>query len=94
MSRKRLSQVSIGTALVIIIALTVRRAAATTSIIPDADVLKNTRSLECDSLPSRYSIHTEYVNELGRSMIYTEDGPTGVDGGLIYLLSNYRSCSP
>ena len=26
--------------------------------------------------------------------VRTEDGRTGVDGGLIYLLSSYRACSP
>ena len=32
------------------------------------------------SLPSRYSIHSEYVTGVGR-VTYTEDGPTGQDGG-------------
>ena len=94
MSRNRLFNVLVGIALAIVIALTVQEAASTASIVPHTSSSEGIRTLECASLPSRYSIHTEYVNELGRSVIYTEDGPTGVDGGLIYLLSNYRSCSP
>ena len=94
MSRNRLFHVLVGIALAIVIALTVQEAASTASIIPHANSSEGIRTLECASLPSRYSIHTEFLNELGRSQIYTEDGRTGVDGGLIYLLSNYRSCSP
>ena len=94
MSRKRLFHVLAGIALAIVIALTVQEAASTASIKLHTNSSEGIRTLECASLPSRYSIHTEYVNELGRLVIYTEDGRTGVDGGLIYLLSNYRSCSP
>jgi len=94
MSRNRLFNVLVGIALAIVIALTVQEAASMASIIPHTNSSEGIRTSECVSLPSRYSIHTEYVNELGRSVIYTENGPAGVDGGLIYLLSNYRSCSP
>lgn len=94
MSNNRLFHVLVGIALAIVIALTIQGAASTASIIPHTNSSEGIRTLECANLPSRYSIHTEYVNELGRSVIYTEDGLTGVDGGLIYLLSNCRSCSP
>ena len=59
----------------------------------DCESNERIRILECASLPSRYAIHTEYVNELASSVIYKEEGPTGVGAGLIYLLSNDRSCS-
>jgi hypothetical protein len=94
MSRNRLFNVLVGIALAIFNALTVQEAASTASVMPHTNSSEGIRRLECASLPSRYSIHTEYVNELGRSVTYTEDGPTGVDGGLIELLSSYRSCPP
>lgn len=55
--------------------------------------LANRRDAECESLPSRYSLHPVYVKEMGMWLPYTEDGPTGMDGGMIHLLSIYRSCS-
>jgi hypothetical protein len=88
MLKHHLFNLLIAIALVIVIAFTVREAVATTVIRSDVDA-----AVKCDSLPSRHSIHTEYVEEMGMSVTYTEDGPTGVDGGLIYLLSNYRTCS-
>jgi hypothetical protein len=39
------------------------------------------------------SIHTVYDEELGITLTKSDSGPTGVDGGLIELLSNSRSCS-
>jgi hypothetical protein len=78
MFKNRLFNVFVAMALVIVVALTVREAVATTVI-------------ECTSLPSRYSLRTEYVD--GMWVPYTDDGPAGVDGGLIDLMSNYRTCS-
>jgi len=92
MSRNRLFNRWIITA-VVIFAFTVREATATASMMTEPNTSKGARILECTSLPSRYSIHTVYVQELGMWVPYTEDGPTGVDGGLIYLLSSYRTCS-
>ena len=93
MSRNRLFNMWIMMAVVIVIALTVREAAARAAIVSQTDSIKGAKALECTNLPSRYSIHTVYVKELGMRVTYTEDGPTGVDGGLIYLLSSYRTCS-
>jgi hypothetical protein len=93
MLRNRWFNVLIAVALMIVIALTVREAAATAGIVSQTDSVKGARALECASLPSRYSIHTVYVEELGMWLPYSEDGPTGVDGGLMYLLSSYRTCS-
>lgn len=89
MSRNRLFNMLVVILLVTVIALTVREAAATAGILSQRDSTK----VECLDLPSRYSIRTEYVKAAGMSMPYTEDGPTGVDGGLIDLLSSYRTCS-
>lgn len=89
MLKNTLFNVLIAIVLLVVVALTVREAAATSSITSQADSVSQA---ECNSLPSRYSIHTEYVEELGAWRTYTEDGPTGVDGGLIYLLSKYGTC--
>jgi hypothetical protein len=88
MLRNRLFNLLIAIALVIVVALTVREAFATTLITSQPAA-----ALECNSLPSHLSIHTEVLKETGTRLTYTEDGPTGVDGGLIQLLANYRTCS-
>ena len=88
MLRNRLFALSIAVALVIAAAFTVREAVAVSLIRSESEIV-----LKCQSLPSRYSIHTEYVKGANMWIVGTEDGPTGVDGGLIYLLSSYRTCS-
>jgi hypothetical protein len=49
--------------------------------------------IKCAALPSRSSIRNEYSHETGMWLLYTEDGPSGVDGGLINLFANYHTCS-
>lgn len=93
MLRIRLFNVLIAILLATVIALTVREAFATSMIVSDTGAKKEAKTMECASLPSRYSLRTEYVKESGTWIFRTEDGPTGVDGGLIELLSNYRTCS-
>jgi hypothetical protein len=88
MLKNRLFNVLIAFALVVTVALTVREAFATSSITSQNDI-----AIKCDSLPSRYSIHTEIMETTGTRLTYTEDGPTGIDGGLMHLLSAYRTCS-
>jgi hypothetical protein len=88
MLRNYLFNVFIAIALVIVVALTVREAIATSVTTSHGDT-----AAECDSLPSRYSIRTETVSTIGTRLTYTEDGPTGIDGGLIHLLSIDRACS-
>lgn len=88
MSRIRLFYLSIAIALVIALAFTAREALATTSIIMGTDALRL-----CNSLPSRYSIRSEYVPEADLWILRTEEASTGVDGGLMDLLSKYRTCS-
>ncbi|HAV77028.1 MAG TPA: hypothetical protein DCX53_06715 [Anaerolineae bacterium] len=89
MLKNRLLNVLAGIALVVAIALTVREAAATAAL---ASQNKFTVGA-CSSISSQVSIRTEYVRERKAWVTYTEDGPTGIDGGLIHLLSNRRSCS-
>ena len=88
MFKNRLFNVLIAIALVITLAFTVREAFATAILSSDGNTVA-----PCDSLPSRSSIYTDYVKEAGMWIVRTENGPTGVDGGLIDLLSNYRTCS-
>jgi hypothetical protein len=93
MSNYRLFNLLVAVALSIAAALTVQEAFATASILSQADAARHANQSECASLPSHYSIHALNVKETGTIIAYTEDGPTGVDGGLINLLSNYRTCS-
>jgi hypothetical protein len=88
MSRNRLFNLSIAIALVIALAITAREALATSSITSGVHALRL-----CDSLPSRHSIRSEYVPEANMWIVRTEAAPTGVDGGLMDLLSKYRDCS-
>lgn len=92
MPRNRLFNLLVAISLVMVIALTIREAAAATGIITEGNSTKG-EMVKCMSLPSRYSLRTEYVSEADMWIVRTEDGPTGVDGGFTNLLSDYRSCS-
>jgi hypothetical protein len=91
MFKNRLFNLFIAISLVIVIALTVQEARATAAVITSST--KGAKTVACESLPSRYSLQTKNVKEAELWVVYTEDGPAGIDGGLIYLLSNYRTCS-
>jgi len=88
MLKHRLFNLLIAIALMTVIALTVREVYATSLTVYQTNAASN-----CGELPSRYSIHTESVKETGTRLTYTEDGPTGVDGGLQELFTAYRTCS-
>ena len=92
MLRNRLFNLTIAILLMLVVVLTVHEAAATAGVISEKNSTEGA-TLKCMSLPSRYSLHAEYVTEAEMWIIHTEDGPTGVDGGFINLLSNYRACS-
>jgi hypothetical protein len=92
MLKNRLFNLFIAVALVMLIALTVREAFATTNIASHGGAVNVAARVECDSLPSLLSIHTERIQGTGVQLIYSEAGPTGVDGGVVYLLSAYRTC--
>ena len=93
MFKNRLVNVLIAMAFVIAVTLTIQEVFATANIVSQGNSTKGTKVSECASLPSRYSIRTEIVEETGTRLVYTEEGPAGVDGGLIYLYSKYRTCS-
>jgi len=88
MFKNRLFNVLIAIAVAITLAFTVREAFATTALRSEGSTVPT-----CSSLPSHSSIYTEYVAEADMWIVRTENGPAGVDGGLIDLLSNYRTCS-
>lgn len=93
MRKHHLFNLLIAIALIILVALTVREAFATASIMSRTTSRSDSKAPACAMLPSRLSIHTEYVKEKGMWVTYTEQGPTGVDGGLIDLLTTYPTCS-
>ena len=93
MSKNRWRNVLVVLALVIAVALTIQTAFAKADLSSQAEARKEAKSTECASSPSRYSLHTEIMPETGTRLTYTEDGPTGMDGGLIQLFSDYRTCS-
>ena len=92
MNNHHLVNLIVAVLLLAVAALTVREAAATTGMFSQTDRVSPS-SGKCADLPSRYSIRSEYVQAMDSWVIVTEDGPTGIDGGLIQLLSDYRSCS-
>jgi hypothetical protein len=92
MKTHRLLNLIVAVALLVVVGLTIREAAATAIVISQTDAA-NRSSAACASLPSRYSIRSEYVQAMDAWVIYTEEGPTGLDGGLIQLMSDYRTCS-
>ncbi len=80
-------------ALVLLVGLTVREASATSAVVAaDQSHGDPAKVVECASLPARTSIHSVHI-ETDLWLPFTKDGPTGVDDGLISLLSNYRDCS-
>jgi hypothetical protein len=93
MSKNRWRTALIVLTLVMATVLIVQAAAAKTDPLSHEDARKGIKSIECASLPSRHSIHIEVIEETGTRLTHTEDGPTGIDGGLIRLLSDYHTCS-
>jgi hypothetical protein len=89
MFSKRLLDILVAVTLPVVIGVTAREVTATAAVISRINSVETVRK----SWPSLYSLDTKYIEETGTWMTYTEDGSTGVDGGVIYLLSNYRTCS-
>jgi len=75
--------------MLVAIGFTVREVAATAIVAAPQGSAESV----CGSLPTHDSVHTEYVTEKGVWVTYTENYPTGIDGGLIQLLSDNRACS-
>lgn len=93
MSRNRVFNSLIAVALVVTVALTAREAFATTDVASQANAAHGFTTSVCSILPSHLSVQTEYVSEKGMWVTHTAQGPSGVDGGLMALLSSYPTCS-
>lgn len=93
MSTHRLFQLMIALGLVLAVVLTVREALATTDVVSRVNTNHESAIGACAIRPSHPSIQTEYMSEKGMWVTYTSQGPTGVDGGLMALLSSYPTCS-
>ena len=76
--------------LVALMGLTAWEVSATAAVVSQ----ENSSATACASLPSRFFHSYRVCGGRGAPwMAYTEEeGPTGVDGGLIYLLSKNREC--
>jgi hypothetical protein len=92
MKAYRLFNLIVAVVLLVVVGLTIREAAATSSLVSQKGNASRP-SAACDGLPSRYSIRSEYVQAMDAWVIVTEDGPIGLDGGLIQFLSDKRTCS-
>lgn len=101
MSSNRLFTVMIAVILVVLVAITAREALATSLLVSQAHhtMLKGQEitlaSPTCLSTgQSMSSVRSVYVKELNGWFPRTPNGFTGVDGGLIELLSGARTCAP
>jgi hypothetical protein len=88
MSKNRLFKLYIAIVLAIAITLTAQEAVATTALQSGTHV-----GFACERLPSRYSIRPEHTKESDLWILRTQDVSTEADGGLLDLLSGYRTCS-
>ena len=98
MNVQRFIYICTAIALVAAVGLTVREAAATSAVISQSNggsglSIDQVKKAECASLPALPSIRTIFIKALGGWLSLSQDGPTGVDGGLIYLLSQSRACT-
>ena len=91
MLKKHLFNVVIGFALVVVIVLTISQAMKTTKVVSAASGSPDTS--DCLSLMDRLSLTSVYIEEISGWFPRTNKGLTGVDGGLLDLLSNNQSCS-
>jgi hypothetical protein len=97
MKKNQLFNVFLIAALALMIALTAQSAIETTRVAlaagDSAQVNSSVAAPLCD-LPAVETIHSVYVEQMNTWMTYTESGPTGIDGGLIELLSGSQTCTP
>lgn len=93
MSKDRLFSILIGISLVLVLALTAREAFATADLVSMSNGKDKAEVSECPILPPQLSIETVYDQQRGMWVTYTTQGPTGVDGGLVDLMTTYPTCS-
>lgn len=98
MKRNRLFNVFVTVALVLMAVLTIRGSLETTKVAsaasgPDQALAPHNTPFCDNPAVRRSSIQRIYVGQMDTWLMYTDGGPTGVDGGLIHILSNSRVCS-
>jgi hypothetical protein len=95
MIKDRLFNVFVVAALALMVALTIQGAIETTRVAMAAGAVDQAGAAPLCDVPAveRSSIRRVYVQQMDTWLTYTNGGPTGVDGGLIDLLSNARVCS-
>jgi hypothetical protein len=95
MIKDRLFNVFVVAALALMVALTIQGAIETTRVAMAAGAVDQVGAAPLCDVPAveRSSIRRVYVQQMDTWLTYTNGGPTGVDGGLIDLLSNARVCS-
>lgn len=98
MKKNRFLNIFLIAALTLMVALTIQGAVATAQVALAAGNVDQGNAPAaaplCDfPAVERQTIHRVYVEQMDTWITYTDRGPTGVDGGLIELLSGSRDCS-
>jgi len=98
MIKNRLFNVFVVAALALMTALTIQGAIETSWVAMAAgasDQANPPAAAPLCEFPvvERSSIRRVYVEQMNTWVTYTDSGPTGVDGGLIHLLSGSQDCS-
>lgn len=95
MNKNRFFNVILAAALALMVALTFQGAIATARVAMAAGGADQAASAPVCDRPAveRSSIRRVYVDQMDTWLTYTDGIPTGVDGGLVHLLSNTRVCS-
>ena len=98
MKKNRLFNIFVVAAMVLMIALTIQGTLATTRVAMAAgtsDPYPAQAAAPLCDFPAveRLAIRRVYVEQMKSWVTYTDGGPTGVDGGLIQLLSGSQDCS-
>jgi hypothetical protein len=95
MIKNRLFNVFVVAALALMVALTIQGVIETAKVAMAAGGSDQALAAPLCAIPAveRTAIRRVYVQQMDTWLTYTDGGPTGIDGGLIDLLSNARVCS-
>jgi hypothetical protein len=95
MNKNHFFNIVLAATLALMVALTLQGAIETASVaMANGGADQVPSALVCDKpAVESSSIRRVYVEQLNTWLTYTNSAPTGVDGGLIDLLSNTRVCS-
>ena len=98
MKKNSLFNVLVVAALALMVALTIQGALQTAKVAMAAgasDQANLSAGAPLCDFPAieRESIHRVYIEQMNTWVTYTDSGPTGVDGGLIHLLSDTGTCA-